>query len=336
MKKNKRVLAGILAVFLMVNLLTACEGDKISGGVRLAHGEIKENSIVISVGDTGVRYSEVLGYCYLLKAQYEGNFGKKIWKYKLTDKNTIEDEAKEEIINMITQLKIISATAGEENVSLTNDERDEVLQRAEEVMESATDADKKKYHLSVQGISDIYEENALANKMFYISTDAADTEVSEEEARQVKLEFIKILTKGTTKSGAVVSLDEKEMGAARERANRLRDGAVKAETFLDFAKENSESETVEMTIGQDNTELDRSVVTAAFSMKKGSISPVIGTPDGYYILHCVDDNDEDATYAKREEIIEERQTEMFKQRYRQWLGDCQVGISKSFWEIFEI
>lgn len=335
-KRSKRALAVLLSGALAAFMLSGCTGDKKIGGVRLENGEIEENSIVIKAGDIGVKYSEVLGYCYLLKEQYEDSFGSEIWDYKLEDGNTIGDNAKEEIINMITQLKIISATAEEEDVSLTNDERDEALQKAEDLLRSADSRDKEEYHLSLQGLSGIYEENALANKMFYIATDDADTEVTEEEARQVKIEFFQIMTKGTTKSGVVVSLDEKEKRAARERANELRSAAAKAESFLDFAKANTEASKVEMTIGQDNTELDRSIVTTAFSMKKGAISPVIGTADGYYVLHCVDDNDEDATYARREAIIEERQTKMFKEKYKKWLGEYEVSISKSFWKIFHV
>lgn len=337
MIKGKRILAGMLTGVLAVNLLTGCAGkSKIGSSVKLENGEIEENSIVIKVGNTGVKYSEVLGYCYLLKEQYEGSFGSQIWDYKLDGEGTIGDEAKEEIINMITQLKVIGTTAEKEEVSLTNDEKDEALQKAEEIINSATDKDKKEYHLSIQGLSNLYEENALANKMFYIATDDADTEVSEEEARQVKLEYIEIVTKGTTKSGVQISLNDKEKSAARERANELRSNAVKAESFLEFAKENTEAGKVEVTIGQDNAEFDSSVVTTAFSMKKGAVSPVIGTGSGYFILHCVDDNDEDATYARREEIIEERQTKMFKQKYKKWLGDYEVGISKSFWKMFHI
>lgn len=336
-KRSKRALVVILSGMAAAAMLSGCSGDKrIGSNVRLENGEIEENSIVIKAGDAGVKYSEVLGYCYLLKEQYEDSFGSEIWDYELDNGNTIGDNAKEEIINMITQLKVINATAEEEDVTLTNDERDEALQKAEDLLRSADSKDKEEYHLSLQGLSGIYEENALANKMFYIATDDADTEVSEEEARQVKIQFFQIMTKGTTKSGVSVSLDEKERRAARERANELRRAAVKAESFLDFAKANTEAGKVEMTIGQDNTELDRSIVTTAFSMKKGAVSPVIGTADGYYILHCVDDNDEDATYARREEIIEERQTKMFKEKYKKWLGDCEVSISKSFWKIFHI
>lgn len=335
--RSNRILAGILVGTLVLGTFTGCGGDKkLGGGVRLENGEIQENSIVIKVGNTGVKYNEVLGYCYLLKAQYENSFGSGIWSYPLTKDGTIGDEAKEEIINMITQLKIISATAEEEKISLTNDERDETLQKAEDVINNASEQDKEKYKLSIQGLSEIYEENALANKMFYIATDDADTEVTNEEARQVKLEFFQILTAGTNKAGEKISLTSEEKSEARERANMLRSLSAKAESFLEFAKENTEGKVVELTIGQDTSELDRSVVTTAFSMKKGDISPVIGTSEGYYVLHCVEENDEEATYARREEIIAERQTKMFKEKYKEWLGDYQVNISKSFWKIFEI
>ena len=337
MIKSRRWIAAMLTGSLALGMLTGCGGDKdIAGNVKLENGEIQENSLVIAVGDIGVKYNEVLGYCYLLKEQYEDSVGSEIWDYQLEEGKTIGDEAKEEVINMITQLKIIGATAEDEEVSLTNDEKDEALRKAEELLSNASDEDKEKYHLSVQGMSEIYEENALANKMFYIATDDADTEVSDEEARQIKLEFFEIITKGTTKSGTVVELDAEEKSAARERANDLRKQAAKSEDFLSFAKEKTDGEVVSMTIGQDNTTLDRSVVTTAFSMEEGDISPVIGTDSGYYVLRCADANDEDATYARKEEIIEERQTRMFKEKYKEWLGEWDVEISSSFWLIFEI
>lgn len=337
MIKSRKILAAILAGVFAFGTLTGCSSDKkLGGGVKLENGEIQGNSNVIAVGDIAVKYNEVLGYCYLLKAQYEDSFGSEIWDYKLGEGITIGDEAKEEVINMITQLKIIGATAEDEEVSLTNDEKDEALQKAEEMIANVSEEDKQKYHLTVQGLSEIYEENALANKMFYIATDDADTEVSDEEARQIKIEFFEIITKGTTKNGTQVELDTEEKSAARERANDLRKQAAKSDDFLSFAKEHTEGDVVSMTIGQDNTELDRSVVTTAFSMEEGDVSPVIGTDTGYYVLRCADANDEDATYARREEIIEERQTKMFKEKYKQWLGEWDVEISRAFWLIFEI
>lgn len=338
MKKSKRVAAGILAGCFSVSVLfTGCSGKSTgSKSVKLEQGAIEENSIVIKIGNIGVKYSEVQNYCYLMKAQYESSFGDKIWEYPVDKDATIGDEAKEEIVNMITQLKVINATAEEEKVSLTNDEKDEALQKAEKVMAEATEEDKQKYSLSVQGLSELYEENALANKMFYIATDDADTEVSEEEAKQIRIQYLQVMTEGTNQNGILIQLNDKEKAEALSRAEQLQKEAKNTNDFLELAKKNTDSATTELLIGKDNTQLEQEVITAAFALQKGKVSEVISTQTGYYIVYCVNDNDEDATYARREEIIEERQTKMFKKKYAKWLGDYEVSISQSFWKIFNI
>ena len=62
-------------------------------------------------------------------------------------------QAKQEIVNMVTQLKVIAQAADRNEISLTNDEKDEAMQKAEKIMEKVSDSDKKKYYLSVQGLS---------------------------------------------------------------------------------------------------------------------------------------------------------------------------------------
>jgi len=332
MRKSRGVFSCLCAGILTLGVLTGCSGKGTVGiGAGLETGEVQENSVVIRVGDTAVRYREVRNYCYLLKEQYESSFGKKIWDYELGDGSTIGDEAKEEIINMITQLKVISATAESEKVTLTNDEKDEALQKAEKLMEKVTDKDKKSYHLSMQALEKIYEENALANKMFYISTDAADTEVTDEEARQVRIAYILIKEAGGNE--AEEASDKEDVA---KRAATLLKQAKKANDFLEFARENTEADSVELMIGEESTELEEEAVVAALSLKKGEISPVITGKSGYYIIYCINPMDEDATYARKEEIIEERQTSMFKKKYTEWLGEYEVDISKAFWKVFEI
>lgn len=327
MKKSRRILLELCASAMAIGMLTGCSGKgSVGSNVRLETGEVQDNSVVIRVGDIGVRYREVRNYCYLLKEQYEGSFGSKIWDYELEDGSTIGDEAKEEIINMITQLKVISATAESEKVTLTNDEKDEALQKAEKLMENVTDKDRKNYHLSIQAMERIYEENALANKMFYISTDDANTEVTDDEARQVKIAYLLVKEAGKASDD----------GGVADRATVLWKQAKKANDFSEFAREHTEAGSVEITVGQESTELDQEAVSAALSLEKGEISPVIAGKSGYYIIRCINPMDEDATYARKEEIIEERQTGMFKKKYTKWLGEYDVDISKAFWKIFEI
>lgn len=104
---------------------------------------MSSGTVVMMVGDDQVRYSEVMAYCYFLKCQYEDSFGKELWQYKLDDNETIGDQAKQEIVNMITQLKVISGVAQQQEVSLSADEQDEALRQAESLVQNAKAADKR-------------------------------------------------------------------------------------------------------------------------------------------------------------------------------------------------
>ncbi len=189
MKRSKLISFG-LCICLAVSVFCGGCGDQRKTSkrstVKLESGKITEDSFVIAVGNEGVRYSEVLNYTYLLKRQYEGNFSTQLWSYPLTANQTIGEEAKQEIVNMITQLKVIKEEAKTEEVTLSNDELDEALQKAENLLETVTEEDKAAYALSVQGLSEIYQDNILANKMFYIATDDAETEVSDELSDEEK------------------------------------------------------------------------------------------------------------------------------------------------------
>lgn len=340
--KNK-IAGGVLCILLATSLvLGGCSKEKGgSQGTGTAEGDIEDTSIVIKVGKTGVKYSEVRNYCYLLKCQYETDFGKKLWDYRLDDENTIGDNAGQEIINLITQLKIIRKTADEMQVTLTSDEKDEAVRHAEEIVSSASAKDKENYCLGLQGMTELYEDNILAEKMFYIATDDADTVVTDEEARQIDIQYIEIITKGTDRNGTRISMDAATKKEAAKRAAKLLKEGKKSDDFLAFAEENTDTEVVSATIGRNNSLLGKKATDVAFSLKKGKTSDVVesktadGT-EGYFIIYCADNNNEDATYDRKEEVIEERQTSMFKDKYAEWMEGCDVNINQDFWEQFSI
>lgn len=336
MRKSSKVLIAILVGTLMMGSLTGCGDGITKSSVKLSKGDIKDNSIVITVGDNGVKYSEVKNYCYFLKMQYEGSFGDQIWSYKTGEDTTVGDEAKEEVINMITQLKIINEAAKEQKVTLTNDEKDEAVQKAEEMIGTASAEDKEEYFLSVQSLSNIYEENAIANKMFYIATDDADTDISDEEAKQIKIQYLQVMTNGTNRSGMQVALNDKEKATALKRAQQLYAEVAQAADFLTFAKNNTDAVDTELTIGKDSTKMDSAAVTAAFALQKDQMSELVEGESGYYIIKCVENEDADDTQARKEEIIADRQTKMFKKKYANWLKDYDVNISEAFWSALQI
>ena len=135
---NKKFRSGLCMLMAVALLASGCGHKKTT---KVENGNIPSGTVVMMVGDDQVRYSEVMAYCYFLKCQYEESFGKELWSYKLDDNETIGDQAKQEIVNMITQLKIISGVAQEQNVSLSADEQDEALRQAESLVQNAAAAD---------------------------------------------------------------------------------------------------------------------------------------------------------------------------------------------------
>lgn len=337
MRKNKWLMTGVSLCLVISTLFTGCGGNKTNkSSVKLDSGKMEADSVVMGVGDEAVRYSEMMNYAYLMKRQYEGNFGNELWGYSVGENETVGDQAKQEIINMVTQLKVIQATAKKEKISLTNDEKDEALQKAEKIMEDVIEEEKQTYFLTIQGMSQIYEENILANKMFYISTDDADTQVSEEDARQIDIQYLQILTNGLDSSGKQIDMDETAREQARKHGEELQREATKTKDFLGLAKANSDALKQELVIGKNSEELEKPAIDAALSLQKGQVSGLIEGEQGFYVIYCVNDNDEDATQNRREEIIDERQTAMFVKKYNSWLEKCEVNISEDFWENFHL
>ena len=204
------------------------------------------------------------------------------------------------------------------------------------MIQTATQQDKQEYYLSVQSLSDIYEENALADKMFYVATDDVDNNISDEEAKQIKIQYLEVITNGTNASGKKVELNEKEKVTALKRVQQLKTQLTQADDFLTFAKANTDAADAELTIGRDTTKLSKEAIDAAFALEKGQTSDVITGSDGYYIIKCIENNDTDDTQAKKEEIIASRQTKMFKKKYAQWLKNYDIKISQAFWKVLEI
>ena len=96
---------------------------------------------------------------------------------------------------------------------------------------NATAADKKTYSLSVQKISEIYQENFLAEKMFYVATDDADTNVSDEEARQAILD-----EKAKTASGAAIGTEEDETAITQDMISQQKEVIIQQRQSDMFVK----------------------------------------------------------------------------------------------------
>ena len=120
------------------------------------------------------------------------------------------------------------------------------------------------------------------------------------------------------------------MTELQARVEALRTQALTEDNFYKLAAANTEDSTMlEITGGEgDFPEEYEDIV---LGLKAGQVSEVIETTDYFYIFYCVTEFDEDATQAKKEEIISLRQEEEFERFYKEWKEQTPIEINEDVW-----
>ena len=312
---------------------TQSEGTDSNEADKDNESAAKTDDTILTVGDVKVPYNEVMVYVLLLKELYEPNFTDVIWEYKLDSGVTFGEMAKEEVLNQIIQLKIMTMEAQNLDTALTDDELIEIENYANEYFSGITVEDREKYGITYDTVFGICKDNYLSEKVFDVVTMNVDTSISDEEAKQVTVWQIEVSTASEDKNGEVISLSDEEKEAALNKAKKLLKKVKKEEDFYTFALSNSDDSKVEYTIGKGDK--SDAYIDAAFSLEEGKISKIVEDESGYYILYCVDSFNEDATAQKKEEIISNRQDKAFQKLYKEWLENYKVKIKQEVWDEIE-
>lgn len=296
--------------------------------------QIKAGELIAMIGDTHVYYNEAMVYLKSAQQSYESEYGKDIWNADIFGQgNNFGKMIKDEVIKQITELKIIKAKAKELGISLDEEEIADAKAYANEHYEGLTTKDIKQYHITRELLQMVYEDNLLANKVFESETINVNTNVSDEEAKQITVQDILIYGVDFDEAGNKIDLSDEEKKSAYEKAKSLLKEAKKTKDFHALAEANSQADTIEYTFGKGQApkEYGKEFEKAAFSLKTGEVSDLIKTDYGWHILYCVSDFNEDATTQVKEKIIEQRRTKMFADLYTKWSADYDVVVNTAAW-----
>lgn len=301
-KKSHRVCRGrrpLAAVLLALGLMIAgCgESSQTASGLQTIEEYSDAQVKLIAITEKN-RYSKV--------------YTDQIWQIPVDEEGTtFQDYLLGEVRVFLQELKTVNLLADEQNITLTSQEKDRLLELTEDYYDSLSAADLTYTGITKEEIYEFYSEYYRADKVVNELTKDVNLEISDSEAKVITVQEIQL----------------SDNGEAQRIHTRVMEEGV---DFNAVAKTFSRDGQVEKSIGRG--ERSQEYENAVFSLTSGEISPIIWEEDSFYIVKCIDEYDEEATLERKKKMALTRKNEAFRKIYDVFAVEHLVELKGKVWE----
>lgn len=313
-------------LLIMLLLLMGC-GDRKNTEVIFTT-DFNENE-VFRIEDSSCYLPEIMVYLVNSENRYDEIFGEQIWQVP-TANSTVENEYKETILARIAQIKVMNLLAKQYDVSLDKTEIAAADAAASEYFSSLNPRE-----ISVMGadeniIKQLYEEFAVANKLYVTITQEIHPEISDDEARAVTVRSILVKTYSMTNDGTRIEYTPLQKQEAFNKAMEAYKKILEGTDFDVVAADYNEDSESSYSFGRGV--MPERFEDAAFNLETDEVSSIIETSYGYHIIKCISKFDRDETDANKEGIVREKQQEAFNEIYDEFVTGLTSNLNSNLWE----
>lgn len=327
-----RIAAGLILTALF---LTGCQH-----GSQTAQDAAEEPTVVLTGGfarnevfkieSMSGTLPEIMVYLVNMQEQYESVYGREIWQEDLNG-TMMSESVKDTVLANLAQVKAMNLLAQKHNVTLDEMEKQFAKEAAEEYYESLNETEIAVMQVNEEILTQMYEEYALANKVYEYIIKDINPEISDDEARTITVDYILIKTYTTDGTGAKIEYSEEDKDEARSLAEDiLRQAKEEGSDFKELVLKYSEGDKGTYSFGKGETE--EAFEQAAFNLATGEISSLVETPSGFYIIKCLSTFDKDQTSANKVKIVEEKREEVFGEEYDAFAQGLTRDINEKLWK----
>ena len=213
---------------------------------------------------------------------------------------------KEELCTLV----LLNDMASGLGVELTDEDRVACQTAAADYYGSLSNAEKEYVQADETQAASLYEKYRVAQKTIDLLSADINTEVSDNDKRVMVLQLI-------------ASPSREEIESAKERVSS-------GEDFESVAKEISRFSQVEYQVSRGI--LNPLLEETAIYMSDGDVSDIIQTEENYYLIHCVDDFDEELSAANESNVLGKLRYAAWSQSFVEYAKEHPVAVSEEIWD----
>ena len=322
-----KYLCFVLSIMMVSCALTGC-GEKNAEKRKVVLTTGFERNEVFRLDRTSCTLPEIMIYLTNTQNQYESVFGNEIWEKDLKGAN-LESSIKENVLARIAQIKAMNLLAQKHAITLDEKELNLSLKAAEQYYNSLNDIEIKKMGVTEEMIVSLYQEYALANKVYRDIIKDINPEISDDEARTITVEQILFKTYTLNGKGEKTALSKSEKDKIYQKAQKVDALAKAGQDFSKLIEEYSDDKVGTYSYGKGEMEAAFEKVT--FELGKDEVSDVIESEYGYHIVKCISTFDRGETDANKVKIVEQRKKEVFNEEYNEFLATLTRNLNTKLW-----
>lgn len=326
MKSLKKLTALVAVAALAVTPLAGCQKQK----------DIDNSEIVMTVGDKKVELGLANFFVRYQQSMIEEQmemyqqYGYAMdWDTEVEDGTTYEESVKQSVLDSLKTLYVLDAHTEEYEVALTDDENTAIENAAKAFTEANSDEVSEK--VSGEYAKEYMRLVTIGNKMKEAIKASHTPEVTDEEANQKIMYYVKYDLTETDDSGNTTELTEDEIAELKKDAQAFLEGAKSNGNLEAYATEQEVTAT-KAAFNADNEALEEKLVEAADALELNGFTDVIEGESALYVAQVTSLSDEEATNEKREELIEEKKDEYYEETVEKWTEDTESKIYDKVWD----
>lgn len=323
MNKLKKI--NISIILIVTLLITGFSLAGCKGKVYLTTGLNKDELLKVS----GQAVPMSLGKLILAveKNSYQEGMKSDIWKTTV-DGETLEKRLKDTVINQLSELKTMSMLADYKDITLTATEKEKIQDAANEFYKSLTDEEIKSIGITKEDIYTLYEYFTLSEKLYELTTSSVDVEISDEEARVIKVQYCYVRNFYLDENNVEHKLDADGLNAARAKIDEAYSKIINGDDFSLISKEYSDDTIYEYEFGRG--EMDENFEREAFLLENGQVSGVIEGEKGFYVIKCISNYEELKTQENKKELLKNYKNKAFTDMYEPYMQKQTFEYNKDY------